>query len=86
LLLPYDLNLMPVYYFHIRDHRELDRDIEGVHFPDHAAAHRGAIAAAKEMVVEAVVGEGLIDSRQIEVVTADGVLVVIVTLSSVIKF
>jgi hypothetical protein len=77
---------MARYYFHIRDHQGFEPDVEGVEFPDHAAAHRGAIAAAKEMVVEAVVGEGLIDSRQIEVLTTNGELVAIIPLQSVIKF
>jgi hypothetical protein len=75
---------MPLYYFHIRDRDKLDLDTEGVDFPSHTAAHKGAIAAAKEMVVEAVVGEGVIDSRQIEVVTGCGRLVVVVSLQSVI--
>ncbi|MFN3501000.1 MAG: DUF6894 family protein [Allorhizobium sp.] len=76
---------MACYYFHIRDHDGLERDAEGIEFPDDAAALRGAIAAAKEMVVEAVVGEGIIDNRKIEIVTADGELVAIVPLQSVIK-
>lgn len=76
---------MACYYFHIRDHDGLERDVEGVEFPDDAAAHQGAIAAAKEMVVEAVVGEGVIDNRKIEIVTSDGQLVAIVPLQSVIK-
>jgi hypothetical protein len=77
---------MAQYYFHIRDHDGLELDVGGVEFPDHASAHRGAIAAAKEMVVEAVVGDGVIDSRQIEVMDADGEVVAIVTLQSVIQF
>ena len=77
---------MAHYYFHIRDHDGLDLDVDGVEFPDHASAHRGAIAAAKEMVVEAVVGDGVIDNRQLEVLTADGELVATVALQSVIKF
>lgn len=46
-----------------------------------AAAHRAAIEAAKEIIIKAVVGEGVIDSRQIEIVTSDGVLVAIVRCS-----
>lgn len=77
---------MTRYYFHIREQDDLEPDEEGVEFPDHAAARQGAIAAAKEMVVEAVVGEGVIDNRQIEVMTATGELVAIVPLQSVLKF
>ena len=37
------------------------------------------------MVIEAVVGEAIIDGRQLEVMTAGGDLVAVVSLQSVIK-
>jgi hypothetical protein len=77
---------MPRYFFHIREHDQLELDIEGVEFSDDAAARRGAISAAKEMVVEAVVGDGWIDGRQIEVMSSDGQLIAVVSLQSVIRF
>lgn len=79
------MNAMQRYFFHIRERNELDLDVEGVEFSDDAAARRGAIAAAKEMVVEAVVGDAEIDGRQLEVMSSGGDLVAVVSLQSVIK-
>lgn len=76
---------MQRYFFNIRERNELELDVEGVEFLDDAAARRGAISAAKEMVIEAVVGEAIIDGRQLEVMTAGGDLVAVVSLQSVIK-
>ncbi|MGC4407825.1 hypothetical protein D4A92_10950 [Rhizobium rosettiformans] len=76
---------MQRYFFHIRERNELELDVEGVEFLDDAAARCGAISAAKEMVVEAVVGDANIDGRQLEVMTAGGDLVAVVSLQSVIK-
>ncbi len=76
---------MQRYFFHIREQNELELDVEGVEFADDAAAHRAAISAAKEMVVEAVVGDAEIDGRQLEVISAGGDLVAVVSLQSVIK-
>jgi hypothetical protein len=75
---------MPRYFFHIREHDGLD--VEGLEFPDHETAQKGAEAAAKDMVVDAVIGDGLIDGRQIEVVSSAGEVVAVVPLRSVIKF
>ncbi|THV16781.1 DUF6894 family protein [Rhizobium rhizophilum] len=79
------LKRMKRYFFHIRERTELELDIEGVEFPDDAAARCGAISAAKEMVVEAVIGDATIDGRQLEVMSAGGDLVAVVSLQSVIK-
>lgn len=76
---------MQRYFFHIRERNELELDVEGVEFLDDAATRRGAISAAKEMVIEAVVGEAIIDGRQLEVMTAGGDLVAVVSLQSFIK-
>lgn len=76
---------MQRYFFHIRERNELELDVEGVDFPDDAAARLGAISAAKEMVVEAVVGDAEIDGRQLEVMSSEGDLVTVVSLKSVIK-
>jgi hypothetical protein len=77
---------MPRYFFHIRERNELDVDVDGLDFPDHATAQLGAEAAAKDMVVDAVIGDGVIDGRQIEVVSATGEVVAVVPLRSVIRF
>lgn len=76
---------MQRYFFHIRERNELELDAEGVEFADDAAARRGAISAAKEMVVEAVVGGTKIDGRQLEIMSAGGNLVAVVSLQSVIR-
>jgi len=76
---------MPRYFFNIRGHATFDRDDEGWEFPDHATAIRGGEAAAKDMVMEAVYGDGAIDSLQIEVIAADGELIAVVPLKSVIR-
>lgn len=76
---------MPRYFFHISAHGNVEYDIEGLDLPDPDAAHREAIAAARDMVVEAVVGDNIIDQREILVVSDDGHLVVTVPLLSVIN-
>lgn len=72
---------MKRYFFHIRERNELELDAEGFEFADDAAARRGAISAAKEMVVEAVVGGTKIDGRQLEIMSAGGNLVAVVSLA-----
>jgi hypothetical protein len=72
-------------FFYIRERNLLGLDVEGVEVSDDAAARRGAIAAAKEVVVEAVVGDAEIDGRQLEVMPSGGDLVAVVSLHSVIK-
>jgi len=76
---------MPRYYFHIRAHGEVEYDTDGLELPDLYAARRAAIAAARDMVVEAVVGNNVIDQRTIEVVSQSGELVATVPLQSVIN-
>jgi hypothetical protein len=76
---------MQRYFFHIRERDDLELDVEGIEFADDAAARVGAICAAKEMVVEAVVCDTKIDGRQLEVMSAGGDLVAVVSLQSVIK-
>ncbi len=46
---------------------------------------REAIAAARDMVVEAVIGDTVIDQRKIEVVSENGEIVATVALQSVIN-
>ncbi|MDH4441528.1 MAG: hypothetical protein QE284_14210 [Rhizobium sp.] len=79
------MNPMNRYFFHIHERNELEIDVEGVEFADDAAARWGAISAAKDMVVEAVVGDAEIDGRQLEVMSSGGDLVAVVSLQSVIK-
>lgn len=76
---------MPRYFFHIRAHGQVECDTEGVELPNADAARREAIAAARDMVVEAVVGNNVIDQRKIEVVAESGDLVATVPLQSVIN-
>jgi hypothetical protein len=76
---------MSRYYFHVRGKDQVDLDTEGIDLPDSAAARREAIAAARDMVVEAVVGDTAIDHRRIEVVSASGELVATIPLQSVIN-
>lgn len=76
---------MKRYFFHIRESDDLELDVEGIEFVDDAAARIGAISAAKEMVMEAVVCDTRIDGRQLEIMSAGGDLVAVVSLQSVIK-
>ncbi len=76
---------MPKFFFHVRGHGDYEIDSEGVDLPDRSAAEREAIAAAKDMVVDAIVGAGIIDQREIEVVSAEGELIAVVPLQSVIN-
>lgn len=76
---------MPRYYFNIRSHGEVEYDPDGIELPNPDAARREAIAAARDMVVEAVIGDTVIDQRKIEVVSENGEIVAIVPLQSVIN-
>lgn len=76
---------MQRYFFHIRESDDLELDVEGIEFSDDAAARLGAISAAKEMVMEAVVCDTRIDGRQLEIMSAGGDLVAVVSLQSVIR-
>lgn len=76
---------MPRYYFHIRSHEDVEYDSDGVDLPSPVAARLEAIAAARDMVVEAVIGDTVIDERKIEVVSESGEVVATVPLQSVIN-
>ena len=67
-------------YFHIRESDDLELDVESIEFSDDAAARLGAISAAKEMGMEAVVCDMRIDGRRLEIMSAGGDLVAVVSL------
>jgi hypothetical protein len=76
---------MPRYYFHIREGDKFERDPEGSEHASPEEARREALAAAREMVAEAVLHDELIDGRTFEVADENGALVAVVAFKSVIR-
>ncbi|HEV7416241.1 MAG TPA: hypothetical protein VGN98_08780 [Tianweitania sediminis] len=76
---------MPRYYFHIREGEQFEEDPEGSEFSSVEVAREEAIAAAREMVSEAVLRDEVIDGRTFEIATDDGAVVATVPLKSVIR-
>ncbi|HEV7436201.1 MAG TPA: hypothetical protein VGO22_15195 [Pseudorhizobium sp.] len=76
---------MPRYYFHIREGDQFEEDPEGSEFSSVEVAREEAIAAAREMVSEAVLRDEVIDGRTFEIATDDGAVVATVPLKSVIR-
>jgi len=74
------LNGIQRYFFHIRESDDLELEVEGIKFAYDAAARIGATSAAKEMVLEAIVCDMRIDGRRLEIMSAGGGLVAVVSL------
>jgi hypothetical protein len=60
-------HLMPRFYFHIRNHEDLVRDLEGVEMPNARAALDEAQEAAREILAEKVRKGEIVDGNEFEV-------------------
>ena len=63
-------NVMPRYFFHVREGSTYHRDKEGQELPDAEAARQEAINAAREMLGEKLLHGGSLSNLTIEI--ADG--------------
>lgn len=58
---------MPRFYFHVREHDKLIRDLEGVEMPGVRAAFEEAQQAARDLMSERVKHGEVIDGQEFEV-------------------
>jgi len=66
-------NVMPRYFFHVREGSTYHRDEEGQELPDAEAARQEAINAAREMLGERLLhGGGSLNHRSIEIADETG--------------
>ncbi|KQS77168.1 hypothetical protein ASG25_17545 [Rhizobium sp. Leaf384] len=66
---------MPRYYFHVRKHDILEKDLEGAVFHSINAAHDEALQAAREIIAEKVLADEVIDGNCFEITSEDGEVV-----------
>lgn len=78
------MTAMPRYYFHIREGKELSRDMEGQDLPNADAARAEAINASREMLGEKLLHGGSLNHRQIEIADATGHVVDVVSSNDVL--
>ncbi|KQR77558.1 DUF6894 family protein [Rhizobium sp. Leaf341] len=77
---------MTHYYFNIRRHDVLDRDLEGAEFATFEEAYEEASQAAREMLAEKVLANHVIDGSCFEITTEDGAVAGELAFRSLIRF
>ncbi|NTJ43827.1 hypothetical protein G6L28_14585 [Agrobacterium larrymoorei] len=77
---------MPRYYFHVREADTLSVDLEGAILQGDEQAVREAVQAARETLAEKIMAGEIIADSSFEVVRADGQLIAVIPVSSVVKF
>jgi hypothetical protein len=71
-------NVMPRYFFHVREGSLLSRDEEGQELPNAEAARREAVSATREMLGENLLHGGSLNHRSVEIADAIGRIVDVV--------
>ncbi len=77
---------MPRYYFHVREAGTLSVDLEGAVLQGDDQAVREAVQAARETLAEKILMGDVISDSSFEVVRADGHLIAVIPVSSVLRF
>lgn len=77
---------MPRYFFHVREADTLSIDFEGAVLSGDDQAIREAVQAARETLAEKIIFGDIISHTSFEVVRADGHLIAIIPVSSVLRF
>ncbi len=77
---------MQRYYFHVREAGTLSVDLEGAVLIGDDQAISEAVQAAREMLAEKILTGDIIHDSCFEVTRADGRLIAIIPVSSVLKF
>lgn len=75
---------MARYFFNIRGTSRLELDNVGADFDNDVAAEHQAVEAAKDMIDDAMAGDGAVGSQEIEIVTAAGEWVATLPLKAVL--
>lgn len=75
---------MAKYFFNIRSAGRVEPDNVGADFDDDVAAELEAVEAAKDMIDDALAGDGSVGSQEIEIVTAAGDWVATLPLKAVL--
>jgi hypothetical protein len=75
---------MARYFFNIRSAGRVELDNVGADFDDDMAAKLEAAEVAKDMIEDALAGDGVVDSQEIEILTASGDLVATLPLKAVL--
>jgi hypothetical protein len=66
---------MPRFYFHIRDHHGLRKDLEGAEFASLDQARDEAVRSARELLGQRVARGDVVDGDAFELTTDDGTVV-----------
>lgn len=70
---------MPHYFFHVREGKELFRDVEGQDLPNAEAARKEALSSAREILSEKLLHGGSLNHRAIEIADETGHVVDVVS-------
>lgn len=76
---------MPRFFMNVRDGAALIADVEGIEFPDLAAARAEALAAARKTLGDGFKAGKVQDSRQYEISDISGRIVATVALMDCLK-
>jgi hypothetical protein len=76
---------MPRFFFNVRDGDFLGKDPEGVVFADLDAARAEALAAARDILGDAIKNDQVQDARQYEITDEAGQIVAMVPLMDALK-
>jgi hypothetical protein len=77
-------NVMPRYFFHVREGSDLNRDGEGQEFADGEAARREAINSVREILGEKLLHGGVLNHRSIEIADETGHVVDVISTRDVL--
>jgi hypothetical protein len=73
------------YYFHIRSHKKLEKDLEGVDLPSDTVALEEAVLAAREIICERIRAGAIVDGDQFEVSNDQGEVVHVLPFRAVLR-
>ncbi|SDD94550.1 DUF6894 family protein [Belnapia rosea] len=76
---------MPRFFLNIRDGDFLARDDEGLEFPDLEAARAEALAAARDVLGDAIQHDQVQDTRQYEITDPSGKVLATIPLMDALK-
>lgn len=76
---------MPRYFLHIRDGATLLKDPDGSELPDLEAARAEALAAARQLLVELIRADKVLNGQRFEIVDETGTLLAVVPIREALR-